>query len=103
MCLLRASPSCSQTGKSATVSFQSGTGINVSVLRCHLRVYCVHLQFHNSGRESEPDGQDSQDLQEADETSRRWLEQISSAGLLLHVQSLLSPNLVTTLKPNFDR
>uniref|UniRef100_A0A667YJ51 Phosphatidylinositol 3,4,5-trisphosphate-dependent Rac exchanger 2 protein n=1 Tax=Myripristis murdjan TaxID=586833 RepID=A0A667YJ51_9TELE len=27
------------------------------------------------------------------ETSRRWLEQISSTGLLLHFQSLLSPNL----------
>uniref|UniRef100_A0A663MWE3 Phosphatidylinositol-3,4,5-trisphosphate dependent Rac exchange factor 2 n=1 Tax=Athene cunicularia TaxID=194338 RepID=A0A663MWE3_ATHCN len=28
------------------------------------------------------------------EASRRWLEQIASAGLLLHFQSLLSPNLV---------
>uniref|UniRef100_A0A8C7FDC9 Phosphatidylinositol-3,4,5-trisphosphate dependent Rac exchange factor 2 n=1 Tax=Oncorhynchus kisutch TaxID=8019 RepID=A0A8C7FDC9_ONCKI len=31
--------------------------------------------------------------QEAQEASRRWLEQIASAGLLLHFQSLLSPNL----------
>uniref|UniRef100_A0A8C2D8A7 Phosphatidylinositol-3,4,5-trisphosphate-dependent Rac exchange factor 2 n=1 Tax=Cyprinus carpio TaxID=7962 RepID=A0A8C2D8A7_CYPCA len=30
---------------------------------------------------------------ESQEASRRWLEQISSAGLLLHFQSLLSPNL----------
>uniref|UniRef100_A0A8C4DKJ3 Phosphatidylinositol 3,4,5-trisphosphate-dependent Rac exchanger 2 protein n=1 Tax=Dicentrarchus labrax TaxID=13489 RepID=A0A8C4DKJ3_DICLA len=33
------------------------------------------------------------DLQEAQEASRRWLEQIASAGLLFHFQSLLSPNL----------
>uniref|UniRef100_A0A9J8A4Q8 Phosphatidylinositol 3,4,5-trisphosphate-dependent Rac exchanger 2 protein n=1 Tax=Cyprinus carpio carpio TaxID=630221 RepID=A0A9J8A4Q8_CYPCA len=33
---------------------------------------------------------------ESQEASRRWLEQISSAGLLLHFQSLLSPNLVST-------
>uniref|UniRef100_A0A8C7SZY3 Phosphatidylinositol 3,4,5-trisphosphate-dependent Rac exchanger 2 protein n=1 Tax=Oncorhynchus mykiss TaxID=8022 RepID=A0A8C7SZY3_ONCMY len=32
-------------------------------------------------------------LCEAQEASRRWLEQIASAGLLLHFQSLLSPNL----------
>jgi len=31
------------------------------------------------------------------EASRRWLEQIASAGVLLHFQSLLSPNLVRTL------
>lgn len=31
------------------------------------------------------------------EASRRWLEQIASAGLLLHFQSLLSPNLVRLL------
>uniref|UniRef100_A0A667YJ57 Phosphatidylinositol-3,4,5-trisphosphate dependent Rac exchange factor 2 n=1 Tax=Myripristis murdjan TaxID=586833 RepID=A0A667YJ57_9TELE len=31
--------------------------------------------------------------QDPQETSRRWLEQISSTGLLLHFQSLLSPNL----------
>uniref|UniRef100_A0A7N9B0H3 Phosphatidylinositol 3,4,5-trisphosphate-dependent Rac exchanger 2 protein n=1 Tax=Mastacembelus armatus TaxID=205130 RepID=A0A7N9B0H3_9TELE len=30
---------------------------------------------------------------EAQETGRRWLEQIASAGLLFHFQSLLSPNL----------
>uniref|UniRef100_A0A8C7SQ55 Phosphatidylinositol 3,4,5-trisphosphate-dependent Rac exchanger 2 protein n=1 Tax=Oncorhynchus mykiss TaxID=8022 RepID=A0A8C7SQ55_ONCMY len=36
---------------------------------------------------------DPQDPQEAQEASRRWLEQIASAGLLLHFQSLLSPNL----------
>uniref|UniRef100_A0A8C1G3I2 Phosphatidylinositol 3,4,5-trisphosphate-dependent Rac exchanger 2 protein n=1 Tax=Cyprinus carpio TaxID=7962 RepID=A0A8C1G3I2_CYPCA len=30
---------------------------------------------------------------ESQEASRRWLEQISSTGLLLHFQSLLSPNL----------
>uniref|UniRef100_A0A671YFU8 Phosphatidylinositol-3,4,5-trisphosphate dependent Rac exchange factor 2 n=1 Tax=Sparus aurata TaxID=8175 RepID=A0A671YFU8_SPAAU len=35
----------------------------------------------------------NQDLQEAQEASRRWLEQIASAGLLFHFQSLLSPNL----------
>uniref|UniRef100_A0AAX7V1M5 Phosphatidylinositol 3,4,5-trisphosphate-dependent Rac exchanger 2 protein n=1 Tax=Astatotilapia calliptera TaxID=8154 RepID=A0AAX7V1M5_ASTCA len=32
------------------------------------------------------------------EASRRWLEQIASAGLLFHFQSLLSPNLVTMLE-----
>uniref|UniRef100_A0A7N6AAT9 Phosphatidylinositol 3,4,5-trisphosphate-dependent Rac exchanger 2 protein n=1 Tax=Anabas testudineus TaxID=64144 RepID=A0A7N6AAT9_ANATE len=32
-------------------------------------------------------------LQEAQEASSRWLEQIASAGLLFHFQSLLSPNL----------
>uniref|UniRef100_A0A669EL36 Phosphatidylinositol 3,4,5-trisphosphate-dependent Rac exchanger 2 protein n=1 Tax=Oreochromis niloticus TaxID=8128 RepID=A0A669EL36_ORENI len=35
---------------------------------------------------------------EAQEASRRWLEQIASAGLLFHFQSLLSPNLVTMLE-----
>uniref|UniRef100_A0A8C9YID1 Phosphatidylinositol 3,4,5-trisphosphate-dependent Rac exchanger 2 protein n=1 Tax=Sander lucioperca TaxID=283035 RepID=A0A8C9YID1_SANLU len=39
------------------------------------------------------DSSDPQDLQEAQEASRRWLEQIASAGLLFHFQSLLSPNL----------
>uniref|UniRef100_A0A667YJ72 Phosphatidylinositol 3,4,5-trisphosphate-dependent Rac exchanger 2 protein n=1 Tax=Myripristis murdjan TaxID=586833 RepID=A0A667YJ72_9TELE len=38
-------------------------------------------------------GLDPQDPQDPQETSRRWLEQISSTGLLLHFQSLLSPNL----------
>uniref|UniRef100_A0AAQ4Q4E6 Phosphatidylinositol 3,4,5-trisphosphate-dependent Rac exchanger 2 protein n=1 Tax=Gasterosteus aculeatus aculeatus TaxID=481459 RepID=A0AAQ4Q4E6_GASAC len=37
----------------------------------------------------------NQDLQEAQEASRRWLEQMASAGLLFHFQSLLSPNLVS--------
>uniref|UniRef100_A0A8C9YH80 Phosphatidylinositol 3,4,5-trisphosphate-dependent Rac exchanger 2 protein n=1 Tax=Sander lucioperca TaxID=283035 RepID=A0A8C9YH80_SANLU len=50
-------------------------------------------QFHNVGRESDQDSSDPQDLQEAQEASRRWLEQIASAGLLFHFQSLLSPNL----------
>uniref|UniRef100_A0A3Q1JSC9 Phosphatidylinositol 3,4,5-trisphosphate-dependent Rac exchanger 2 protein n=1 Tax=Anabas testudineus TaxID=64144 RepID=A0A3Q1JSC9_ANATE len=39
------------------------------------------------------DSSDPQDLQEAQEASSRWLEQIASAGLLFHFQSLLSPNL----------
>uniref|UniRef100_A0AAQ5YI64 Phosphatidylinositol-3,4,5-trisphosphate-dependent Rac exchange factor 2 n=1 Tax=Amphiprion ocellaris TaxID=80972 RepID=A0AAQ5YI64_AMPOC len=50
-------------------------------------------QFHNVGRELDQDLPDPQDLQEAQEASRRWLEQIASAGLLFHFQSLLSPNL----------
>ncbi|KAI1889083.1 hypothetical protein AGOR_G00175400 [Albula goreensis] len=41
-------------------------------------------QAHSAGREGET---------EAQEVGRRWLEQIASAGLLLHFQSLLSPNL----------
>ncbi|XP_057680467.1 phosphatidylinositol 3,4,5-trisphosphate-dependent Rac exchanger 2 protein [Corythoichthys intestinalis] len=49
-------------------------------------------QFHCVGKESELE-QDNQDPQEAQEASRRWLEQIASAGLLFHFQSLLSPNL----------
>lgn len=53
----------------------------------------VLKQFHTSERECDIDNPDPQDLQEAQETSHRWLEQISSAGLLLHFQSLLSPNL----------
>ncbi|XP_061777835.1 phosphatidylinositol 3,4,5-trisphosphate-dependent Rac exchanger 2 protein isoform X2 [Nerophis ophidion] len=47
-------------------------------------------QFHCVGKETD---QDPQDLQEVQEASRRWLEQIASAGLLFHFQSLLSPNL----------
>ncbi|XP_077592217.1 phosphatidylinositol 3,4,5-trisphosphate-dependent Rac exchanger 2 protein [Stigmatopora nigra] len=46
-------------------------------------------QFHGLATESEPE----QDPQETQEASRRWLEQIASAGLLFHFQSLLSPNL----------
>lgn len=56
----------------------------------------VHFQFHNAGREPGPDSSDPQDLQETQEAGRRWLEQISSAGLLFHFQSLLSPNLVSS-------
>ncbi|CDQ90065.1 unnamed protein product, partial [Oncorhynchus mykiss] len=51
-------------------------------------------QTQGSGREADPEAPDPQDPQEAQEASRRWLEQIASAGLLLHFQSLLSPNLV---------
>ncbi|KAF3835874.1 hypothetical protein F7725_028432 [Dissostichus mawsoni] len=47
-------------------------------------------QFHSVGLDSEQDPQDQQEVQEA---GRRWLDQISSAGLMLHFQSLLSPNL----------
>ncbi|KAM9331751.1 phosphatidylinositol 3,4,5-trisphosphate-dependent Rac exchanger 2 protein isoform 3-T3 [Pholidichthys leucotaenia] len=50
-------------------------------------------QFHNVGKELDQDMSDPQDLQEAQEASRRWLEQIASVGLLFHFQSLLSPNL----------
>ncbi|KAG7225070.1 hypothetical protein INR49_014526 [Caranx melampygus] len=50
-------------------------------------------QFHNVSREPEQDSSDPQDCLEAQEASRRWLEQIASAGLLFHFQSLLSPNL----------
>ncbi|KAM9775546.1 phosphatidylinositol 3,4,5-trisphosphate-dependent Rac exchanger 2 protein isoform 1-T1 [Syngnathus typhle] len=49
-------------------------------------------QFHCAGKESELE-QDPQDLQEVQEASKRWLEQIASVGLLFHFQSLLSPNL----------
>uniref|UniRef100_A0A8C5AVS7 Phosphatidylinositol-3,4,5-trisphosphate dependent Rac exchange factor 2 n=1 Tax=Gadus morhua TaxID=8049 RepID=A0A8C5AVS7_GADMO len=38
--------------------------------------------------------QDSTDPPEPQEGGRRWLEQVASAGLLLHFQSLLSPHLV---------
>uniref|UniRef100_A0A8C4ZN03 Phosphatidylinositol-3,4,5-trisphosphate dependent Rac exchange factor 2 n=1 Tax=Gadus morhua TaxID=8049 RepID=A0A8C4ZN03_GADMO len=37
--------------------------------------------------------QDSTDPPEPQEGGRRWLEQVASAGLLLHFQSLLSPHL----------
>ncbi|XP_075906396.1 phosphatidylinositol 3,4,5-trisphosphate-dependent Rac exchanger 2 protein [Nelusetta ayraudi] len=54
----------------------------------------AHLnQFHTVGRKPGSDNSDPQDLQEAQEASRHWLEQIASAGLLFHFQSLLSPNL----------
>lgn len=55
----------------------------------------VVLQFHTVGRKPDADNSDPQDLQEAQEASRHWLEQIASAGLLFHFQSLLSPNLVS--------
>lgn len=35
---------------------------------------------------------------EMQEASRRWLEQISNAGVLIHFQSLLSPNLVRIMQ-----
>lgn len=66
------------------------------LLLFYLSILFVFFQFHNVGREPGPDKSDPQDLQEAQEASRRWLEQISSAGLLFHFQSLLSPNLVST-------
>ncbi|KAM8882523.1 phosphatidylinositol 3,4,5-trisphosphate-dependent Rac exchanger 2 protein isoform 1-T1 [Synchiropus picturatus] len=47
-------------------------------------------QFYNTSREVD---QETQELQEAHDAGRRWLEQIASAGLLFHFQSLLSPNL----------
>ena len=34
---------------------------------------------------------------EGQESARRWLDQISSTGLLVHFQSLLSPHLVSVL------
>lgn len=66
---------------------------NSIILRLAL---CVHFQFHKVSRDPDQDSSDPQDLQEAQEASRRWLEQIASAGLLFHFQSLLSPNLVST-------
>uniref|UniRef100_A0A1A8IWD8 Phosphatidylinositol 3,4,5-trisphosphate-dependent Rac exchanger 2 protein n=1 Tax=Nothobranchius kuhntae TaxID=321403 RepID=A0A1A8IWD8_NOTKU len=51
-------------------------------------------QFYNVGKELDQDFPDCQELQEAQEASRRWLEQIACAGLLFHFQSLLSPNLM---------
>lgn len=42
-------------------------------------------QMFDNGKECE---------METQEASRRWLEQISTAGVLLYFQSLLSPNLV---------
>ncbi|KAK5898540.1 hypothetical protein CgunFtcFv8_015945 [Champsocephalus gunnari] len=49
-------------------------------------------QFHSVGLDSDQDPQDQQEDQDQ-EAGRRWLDQISSAGLMLHFQSLLSPNL----------
>lgn len=43
------------------------------------------------------DTSDPQDHQDSQEASRQWLEQIASTGLLLHFQSLLSPNLVSSI------
>nr|CBN81928.1 Phosphatidylinositol 3,4,5-trisphosphate-dependent Rac exchanger 2 protein [Dicentrarchus labrax] len=60
-------------------------------------------QFHNVGREPDQDSSDPQDLQEAQEASRRWLEQIASAGLLFHFQSLLSPNLFCVFFLSFSQ
>nr|XP_046211909.1 LOW QUALITY PROTEIN: phosphatidylinositol 3,4,5-trisphosphate-dependent Rac exchanger 2 protein [Oncorhynchus gorbuscha] len=50
-------------------------------------------QTQGSGREADPEAPDPQDPQDPQEASRRWLEQVASTGLLLHFQSLLSPNL----------
>ena len=61
-------------------------------------VFFPPAQFHDEGRDGEQQSQDSADPQESQEGSRRWLEQIASAGLLLHFQSLLSPNLVRPLQ-----
>lgn len=58
-------------------------------------LFCIFSQFCNVGKDVDQEIPDSQDLQEAQEASRRWLEQIASAGLLFHFQSLLSPNLVS--------
>uniref|UniRef100_A0A674MPX1 Phosphatidylinositol 3,4,5-trisphosphate-dependent Rac exchanger 2 protein n=1 Tax=Takifugu rubripes TaxID=31033 RepID=A0A674MPX1_TAKRU len=51
--------------------------LNQSCYFCHCFNFCLHIQFYG----------------EAQEAGQRWLEQIASAGLLLHFQSLLSPNL----------
>lgn len=67
-------------------------------LRLHYLASCLRFQFYGAGREPGSDGSDPQDLQEAQEAGRRWLEQIASAGLLLHFQSLLSPNLVSSFR-----
>lgn len=67
-------------------------------LLLHYLASCLPFQFYGAGREPGLDGSDPQDLQEAQEAGRRWLEQIASAGLLLHFQSLLSPNLVSSFR-----
>lgn len=98
VCLLRAPTGCPQPGKSHMSRFGKWklwySSFITVVLPQH--TLSVFFQFHNIGREPGPDKSDPQDLQEAQEASRRWLEQISSAGLLFHFQSLLSPNLVST-------
>ncbi|MBN3309670.1 PREX2 protein, partial [Amia calva] len=48
------------------------------------QLLAVLNQTHNTSKEYETETQ---------EASKRWLEQIASAGLLFHFQSLLSPNL----------
>uniref|UniRef100_A0A674PR62 Phosphatidylinositol 3,4,5-trisphosphate-dependent Rac exchanger 2 protein n=1 Tax=Takifugu rubripes TaxID=31033 RepID=A0A674PR62_TAKRU len=53
--------------------------LNQSCYFCHCFNFCLHIQFYG-------------------EAGQRWLEQIASAGLLLHFQSLLSPNLVSSLR-----
>ncbi|XP_062311977.1 phosphatidylinositol 3,4,5-trisphosphate-dependent Rac exchanger 2 protein-like, partial [Osmerus eperlanus] len=50
----------------------------------------VLTQTHSGATEADLEGPDPLETQEA---GKRWLEQIASAGLLLHFQSLLSPNL----------
>ncbi|XP_006633961.2 phosphatidylinositol 3,4,5-trisphosphate-dependent Rac exchanger 2 protein [Lepisosteus oculatus] len=49
------------------------------------QLVAVLNQTHNTSKEYETETQ---------EASKRWLEQIASAGLLFHFQSLLSPNLM---------
>ncbi|KAL1006309.1 hypothetical protein UPYG_G00070610 [Umbra pygmaea] len=57
---------------------------------CAFSQHLLAVLNQGCGREADPG---SQDQQEAQDASRRWLEQISSSGLLLQFQSLLSPNL----------
>uniref|UniRef100_A0A667Y151 Phosphatidylinositol-3,4,5-trisphosphate dependent Rac exchange factor 2 n=1 Tax=Myripristis murdjan TaxID=586833 RepID=A0A667Y151_9TELE len=57
---------------------------------CQSLVAAVCAFSQTGARHNEGEGLLGNDPQE---TSRRWLEQISSTGLLLHFQSLLSPNL----------
>lgn len=90
--------------RAPTGSPQPGTGL-ICTPRWHFHdssydtvwgFLCAIFQFHTVGRKPGPDNSDPQDLQEAQEASRRWLEQIATAGLLFHFQSLLSPNLVSS-------
>lgn len=98
VCLLRAPTGCPQPGKLHMSDLEIENYDNLFYYCYFTSAYsfCVHFQFHNAGREPGPDKSDPQDLQEAQEASCRWLEQISSAGLLFHFQSLLSPNLVSS-------